>query len=109
MHFDAKISQESGWMRARGVNMHAGGATVVARRPLTPHSVVIMRLKSFKLMGLAQVKHCTERGLWSYTIGVAFHAPLMSEELGFWQFQQIRQTDGKTPRNLEPADPAEGV
>ena len=62
--------------------MHAGGAMVMASRPLAPHSVVFVRLRSFKLMGLAQVKHCTEQGLWSYAIGVAFPAPLMSEEIG---------------------------
>ena len=73
--------------------MHAEGAMVLASRPLAPQSVVFVRLKSFKLMGFAQVRHCTERGLWGYTIGLAFSSPLMQEELGAWQFQHVQPTD----------------
>lgn len=93
MHFDAKISRKSGWMRARGVNMHAGGAMVVASRPVAPQSVVFVRLKSLGLMGYAQVRHCTERWLGGYAIGMTFRAPLMQEEVGRWQFQQVHEPD----------------
>lgn len=93
MHFDAKISRKSGWLRARGVNMHAEGAMVVASRPVAPQSVVFVRLKSLGLMGYAQVRYCTERWLGGYAIGIAFCAPLMQEEVGRWQFQQVRQPD----------------
>jgi hypothetical protein len=109
MYFEAKISRKSGWMRVRGVNMHAEGAMLMASRPLTPHSVVFVRVNTFKLVGFAQVRHCTEWGLWSYAIGVAFRAPLMREEFGTWQFHQIYLTDGKTPRGPEIAGPAAGV
>ena len=94
MYFEAKVARESGWMRARGVNMHAEGAMVVASRPLKPQSVVFVRLKSLGLMGYAQVRHCTERWLGGYAIGMVFRAPLMQEEVGRWQFQQVHQSDG---------------
>ena len=77
VRFEAKISNESGWMRVRAVNMHAEGALVMSRQPWAPRSVVLVHLKSFGLMGLAHLRHCTERGLWRYAIGVGFPAPLM--------------------------------
>jgi len=64
-------------MRVRAVNMHAEGALVMSRQPWAPRSVVLVHLKSFGLMGLAHLRHCTERGLWRYAIGVGFPAPLM--------------------------------
>ena len=93
LHFEAKILSQSGWMRARGVNLHAEGAMVVASRPLKPRSVVFVRLKGLGLIGFAHVRHSTERWLWGYAIGLAFGAPLMREEVGRWQFQQVHQTD----------------
>jgi hypothetical protein len=94
MHFEAKILRESGWMRVRGVDLHTEGAMFVASRPLAPQSVVFVHLKSLGLMGFAHVRHCTERGLWGYTIGMSFPAPLMKAELGPWQIHRVRQTDG---------------
>jgi hypothetical protein len=90
VRFQARISNESGWMRVRGVNVHAEGALVVASQPLAPMSVVFVHLKSFGLMGFARVRHCTERGLWRYAIGVEFPAPMMREQPGSWQFHQVR-------------------
>ena len=81
-------------MRVRGVDMHAQGALLVANRPLPPRSVVFVRLNSYRLMGFAQVRHCTGLGLWSYAIGVTFRAPLMREEVGSWQVHQVHQADG---------------
>lgn len=94
VHFDARISGESGWMRVRGVNLHPEGALVIAGEPSTPQSVVFVRLKSFGLIGFAQVRHCTRLGPWSYAIGVQFPAPLMQEQAGPWQFHQVSQTGG---------------
>jgi hypothetical protein len=93
VRFEARISNESRWMRVRGVNMHAEGALVIASQPLAPQSVVFVHLKSFRLMGFARVRHCTARGLWSYAVGVHFPAPLMQEHAGRWQFHQVRQPD----------------
>ena len=76
-HFKAKIYDQSGWMRVRGVNMHAEGALVMASKPLAPESPVFVHLKSFGLMGFGQVRHCTKRGPWRYAIGVGFPAPLI--------------------------------
>jgi hypothetical protein len=76
-HFKAKIYDQSGWMRVRGVNMHAEGALVMASKPLAPQSPVFVHLKSLGLMGFGQVRHCTRRGPWRYAIGVGFPAPLM--------------------------------
>ena len=43
VRFDARISNESRWMRVRGVNMHAEGALVIASQPLAPQSVVFVQ------------------------------------------------------------------
>jgi hypothetical protein len=93
VHFEAKISSDSGWMRVRGVNLHTEGALLIASQPFSPQSVVFVRLKSFELMGFAEVRHCTKRGAWSYAIGVNFPTPLMREQAGPWQFHQVQQTD----------------
>jgi hypothetical protein len=102
VHFEAKISRESGWMRVRGLNVHAEGALFMASEPLAPQSVVFVRLKSFGLMGFAQVRHCTDREPWGYAIGVEFPTPLMREEAGPWQFHQVRQTDSGGWGNEQP-------
>lgn len=93
VHFEAKISSESGSMQVRGVNIHSDGALVVAKEPLAPKSVVFVQLTSFGLIGFGQVQHCTGRGESSYAIGLAFPTPLMKEELGTWEFHRVRQTD----------------
>lgn len=92
VRFEARISSDSGSVRVKGVNMHAEGALVMARRPLKPQSAVFVRLTSFRLMGFAQVRHCTKRGPWRYAIGLAFPTPLMQELAGPWQFHQVQQT-----------------
>jgi hypothetical protein len=102
VRFDARISTEWGWMRVRGANLHPEGALVMASEPLAPQSVVFVRLKSFGLMGFAQVRHCTERGPWGYAIGVEFPTPLMREEPGSWHFHQISQTEGEAWKEEEP-------
>jgi hypothetical protein len=109
VHFDAKLSSESGSMQVRGVDIHRDGALVLTRLPLAPKSVVFVRLKTFGLMGFAQVRHCTKRGWWNYAIGVEFPASLMRDEVGTWQFHHVRQTDGgwsaeyEASMNLSPA------
>jgi hypothetical protein len=66
----------------------------MASQPLAPQSGVFFQLKSLGLRGLAQVRHCTERGPGNSAIGVEFPTPPMREEIGPWQFRQVRQTDG---------------
>jgi hypothetical protein len=91
--FEARISSESGSRGARGVNLHCGGALLLTKQPLAPESVVFVHLKNFGLMGFAQVRHCTKRGVY-YAIGVEFPKPLMRDEIGTWQFHRVRQTEG---------------
>jgi hypothetical protein len=91
VRFQARICNESGSMRARGVNLHADGALLIASQPLAPQSVVFVHLKSFGLMGCARVRHCTGRGLWRYAIGVEFPTPMMREQAGSWQVRQVFQ------------------
>jgi hypothetical protein len=91
VRFDARISNESGSMRARGVNLHADGALLIASQPLALQSMVFVHLKSLGLMGCARVRHCTACGLWSYAIGVEFPTPMMREQVGSWQVRQVFQ------------------
>ena len=93
VHYRARIRGESGWMRVRGVNMHAEGALVIASKPLAPQSAVFVHFKSFGLMGFGQVRHCTGRGPWSYAIGVEFPSPLMTEKVVSWQFHPVHQAE----------------
>jgi hypothetical protein len=109
VHFEARISSRSGSMQVRGVDLHLEGASVVTRKPLTPNSVVFVQLKSFGLMGFARVRQCNVKGLLSYAIELEFPSPLMREEIGTWQFHQVRQTNGvwsaesEAALNLSPA------
>ena len=91
VRFQARISNESGSMRVRGVNLHADGALLIASQPLAPQSVVFVHLKSLGLMGCARVRHCTGRGLGRYAIGVEFPTPMMREQAGSWQVRQVFQ------------------
>ena len=91
VRFQARISNESGSMRVRGVNLHADGALLIASQPLAPQSVVFVHLKSLGLMGCARVRHCTGRGLGGYAIGVEFPTPMMREQAGSWQVRQVFQ------------------
>ena len=99
--FDARISGECGSRGARGVDIHCGGALLLATRPLAPESVVFVHVKNFGLMGFALVRHCTRRGVNNYAIGVEFPKPLMRDEIGTWEFHRIRQTEGGWAVELE--------
>ena len=103
--FEARISSESGRMQVDGVNIHPEGALVMARQPLAPQTVVFVQLKSFGLMGFAQVRHCTGQGESGYAIGVEFPSPLMKEEVASWQFQQVHQTGAGRLEELETSMP----
>jgi PilZ domain len=91
--FAVGIAGESGPRVARGVDIHGGGALILATRPLAPESLVFFHAKNFGLMGFAQVRHCTARGVNLYAIGVEFPKPLMRDEIGTWQFHRVRQTE----------------
>ena len=91
--FDVRIAGECGSRAARGVDIHCSGALILSTRPLVPESLVFFHAKSFGLMGFAQVRHCTARGVNLYAIGVEFPKPLMQDEIGTWQFHRVRQTD----------------
>jgi hypothetical protein len=83
------------------VDINCGGALMLATRPLAPGSVVFVHVKNFGLMGFAQVRHCTARGVNLYAIGVEFPKPLMRDEIGTWQFHRVRQNDSGWSVELE--------
>ena len=99
--FAVGIAGESGPRVARGVDINCGGALMLATRPLAPESVVFVHVKNFGLMGFAQVRHCTARGVNLYAIGVEFPKPLMRDEIGTWQFHRVRQNDSGWSVELE--------
>src|ERR1051326_4294032 len=70
-------------------DLHECGAGIRSNKPLAPGSIVFVHFHEFKLMGFAHVRHCSNRGMWSYAIGLEFRSSLMSEELGRWHFQYL--------------------
>jgi hypothetical protein len=107
--FEARISGDTGSRWVRGLDINSGGALILATRPAAPESVVFFHVKSLGLMGFAQVRHCTARGVNGYAIGLGFPAPLMRDEIGTWEFHRVRETNGgwsvemETSMNLSPA------
>jgi hypothetical protein len=99
--FAVGIAGESGPRVGRGVDIHCGGALILATRPLAPESVIFLHVKNFGLMGFAQVRHCSARGVNLYAIGVEFPKPLMRDEIGTWQFHRVRQNDSGWSVELE--------
>ena len=85
----ATLSCASGPMQGQVTDLHECGAGIRASKPLALGSVVFVRFHQYKLMGFAQVRHCTNSGLFSYRIGLEFQASLMTEELGDWHIQRI--------------------
>ena len=101
VHFKATIFIKSAKIHVRGVDVHSGGALVTAWQLLAPETVLFIHLKSFGLVGFAQVRHCRRQGLLGYAIGLEFPAPLMREEAGSWQFHRFQQTDGGWSKEWE--------
>jgi len=73
---------------ATAVDMHEQGIMVLSKRSWAPGTTVFLHLKRFRLMGFAEVRHCTRRGR-KYAVGMMFRAPLMSQEIGAWRFERI--------------------
>jgi hypothetical protein len=92
VEFEAVLSDPSGSLQVRGVDIHRDGALVLSRLPFAPGSVVFVRLKSFELVGFAEVRHCAERGASAYALGLEFPSPLMREEAGDWHFDRVCQS-----------------
>jgi len=86
--FEAEIHDRGGRVAATGLDFHDQGAMLVSKRPWAKGAVLFVDLKSFHLMGFAEVRHCTsyKRG---YAIGFQFCSPLMQHELGRWQFERV--------------------
>ncbi len=99
----ALISGESGSCWVHGVNITSGGALLLATKPLPPESVVLLQVKSLGLMGFAQVRHCAERGVNSYAIGVGFPSPLM--RMGTWRFHRVSAKEFLSSVGPEPRRP----
>jgi len=62
-------SRFKGWLQVdgkkfgmRGVDMNKSGALVSTAKPMTPGERVFLYIESQKLMGWAEVRHCTKRG-----------------------------------------------
>jgi PilZ domain-containing protein len=83
----ATLNRSSAPLKVQVIDMHECGAAIRSNKPLVPGSVVFVQFHEFKLMGFAHVRHCNNRGTWSYAIGLEFRSSLMSAELGRWHFQ----------------------
>jgi hypothetical protein len=81
-------------LKARGVNFSENGAMIITNRPLPVKSVVLIYLKSLRLMGFARVRHCSARGLRKHSVGLEFGGPLMPAHVG-WQIQHVDVNTGK--------------
>jgi hypothetical protein len=88
LKFKAVVCVKNRRLRARGVNFSENGAIVITNRPLPVKSVVLVYLKSLRLMGYARVRHCSAWGLWKHTVGLEFGGPLMRERVG-WQVEHV--------------------
>jgi hypothetical protein len=81
----------------RGIDLNKSGARIVSRVPLSPGDRVFLHLGSARVMGWAEVRHCIQRRIFGYNIGVEFRGPLMRATEGVWQFNSFPQqtsTDG---------------
>lgn len=92
LKFRAVVCAKNCRWKARGVNFSENGAMVITNHPLPVKSVVLVYLKSLRLMGFARVRHCSARGLWKHAVGLEFRGPLMRERAG-WRFEYA---DGNT-------------
>ena len=86
--FRAVLCVKDRRLKARGVNFSENGAMIITNRPLPVKSVVLVYVKSLRLMGYARVRHCSARGLWKHAVGLEFGGPLMREHVG-WQIQHV--------------------
>jgi hypothetical protein len=57
--FDATLSASAASIPVRGVNIDRRGACVLCDEPLTPGSMLFLRLDNVRLMGFAYVRHCS--------------------------------------------------
>lgn len=94
LKFKAVLCVKDRRMKARGVNFSENGAMVLTNRPLPVKSVVLVYLKSRRLMGFARVRHCSPRGLWKHAVGLEFRGRLMEERVG-WQMQHVDVNTGE--------------
>lgn len=86
-----------GWLKCngkthgiRGVDLNKSGARVTVGVPLAPGSTVFLYIQSQKLMGWAEVRHCTSRRMFGYRIGLEFRGSLIPATEGTWQFTSVR-------------------
>lgn len=98
VHFTALLCVGDDRFRVRGLDLHDAGALVLSDKPLDVDSLVFMHLgsptaKSRGLAGFANVRYCSRRGPSRYAIGLRFCAPLMSPEVGPWQFEHAGSSD----------------
>ena len=88
-----------GWLKCdgktlgiRGVDLNKSGALVTLGKPVAPGTGVFLFIDSEKLMGWAEVRHCTRRRIFGYHVGLEFRGSLMRAMEGNWQFTSITQT-----------------
>ena len=70
------------------MDIHQYGVGLISSRPFIPGDVVVIHLKGMMRMGFAYVRHCTQRGSRSYTIGLEFKGEPI-REAGTWCFQNV--------------------
>ncbi len=88
----------SGWLdtqdrrlMAKGIDLHRGGAQVLAECPAEPDSVAFLYIESYQLLGWARVRWCVPDGRSRYRIGLEFRSPLMRADFGVWQFSRAAE------------------
>ena len=90
-------SDFKGWLQVdgkkcgiRGVDLNKSGALVSTAKPMTPGARVFLYIESQKLMGWAEVRHCTKRGWLSYHVGLEFRGSLMRTLNDDWEFSSVQ-------------------
>lgn len=89
-------SRFKGWLKVngekndvRGIDLNTAGALITSSVPLTPGSRVFLYIESERLMGWAQVRHCTRRRMFGYHVGLEFRGCLLPAMQGNWEFSSV--------------------
>jgi hypothetical protein len=86
--FAAEIQDPDGLVPATGVDFHDQGVMLVSKRAWATGAILFLDLKSFRMMGFAEVRHCTSHK-GNYAIGLQFCSPLMQREVGTWRIERV--------------------
>lgn len=93
LNFTAQLCSGNDQFRVTGLDLHDGGARVLADRPVDVDTLVFMHFESPGLVGFANVRHCSPGERSKYIIGLQFRGSLMQEEAGTWRFEHAVNTE----------------